>query len=241
VLRDAGELAEAVRRAQRGEVGEISVGFIHTAGYGLVPAVIRRFRDANPSVEVSLEQQGSLAQARELERGRIDVGFTWSAAVIDGQESECLLRERFVVALPNSHPSSRQKYLSLAVFADEPFVSFPAQRAPFLHGAVFRICAAAGFIPRIRHETDSVHTVLGLVAAGCGIGIVPTSAVEISTRDVSFCAPEEQEPQAEINLQWRSGDTSPVVERFVAEARQAALLYQRSRQLRIAKQPRRLA
>jgi DNA-binding transcriptional LysR family regulator len=240
VLRDASELAELARRAQRGEAGEISVGFIHTAGYGLVPAVIRQFRDANPAVEISLEQQGSLAQTRELGRGRIDVGFTWSAAVDDGQASECLLRERFVVALPRSHPKSRQRQLSLAAFADESFVSFPSQRAPFLHGAVFRICAAAGFVPRIGHETDSVHTVLGLVAAGCGIGIVPASAVEISTRDVSFCVPEEQEPQAEISLQWRSDDASPVVARFIAAARLAALRYQRSRQVRIARQPRRL-
>lgn len=241
VLRDAGDLAEVARRAQRGEEGEISVGFIHTAGYGLLPAVIRRFRDANPAVEVSLEQQGSLAQVFELERGRIDVGFTWSAAVGEGQKSECLLRERFVVALPRSHRTARQKRISLAAFAQEPFVSFPAQRAPFLHGAVLRICASAGFIPRVRHETDSVHTVLGLVAAGCGIGIVPASAVEISTSDISFCLPDEQEPQAEMSLQWRGDDASPVVARFVAEARDAASRYQRSRHLRFTRPPRRLS
>jgi DNA-binding transcriptional LysR family regulator len=230
LLRDSAELAEAARRAERGESGHVSVGFIHTAGYGLLPAVIREFRDANPEVEVSLQQQGSLAQTAELERGRIDVGFTWSAVVGDLMASECLLRERFVVAVPRLHAAAGKRNLSLAAFAQEPFVSFPQRRAPFLHDAVLQLCGSAGFVPKVRHETDSVHTVLGLVAAGCGIGIVPASAVEIQTREVSFCFPKENQPMAEISIQWRRDDFSPVVSRFIATARSAARRYPRSRQ-----------
>jgi DNA-binding transcriptional LysR family regulator len=228
LLRDSAELAEAARRAERGEAGHVSVGFIHTAGYGLLPAVIREFRDANPAVEVTLQQQGSLAQIAELERGRIDIGFTWSSVVGDRMASVCLLREAFVVAVPRLHAAAGKRNLSLAAFAREPFVSYPQRRSPYLHDAVFKLCASAGFVPKVRHETDSVHTVLGLVAAGCGIGLVPASAMEIQTREVSFCRLRKNEPKAEICVQWRRDDPSPVVSRFIATARSAARRHQRA-------------
>jgi DNA-binding transcriptional LysR family regulator len=229
VLRDSSELGEVARRAEQGETGQVSVGFIHTAGYRLLPAVIREFRDANPAVEVTLQQQGSLAQIAELERGRIDIGFTWSSMVGKRMASVCLLREPFIVAVPRLHPAAGKRNLSLAAFAREPFVSYPQRRSPYLRDAVFKLCASAGFVPEVRHETDSVHTVLGLVAAGCGIGLVPASAMEIQTREVSFCHPKEKEPKAEISIQWRRDDTNPVVSRFVTTARSAARRHQRPR------------
>jgi DNA-binding transcriptional LysR family regulator len=39
--------------------------------------------------------------------------------------------------------------------------------------ATERICHAAGFPPRIRHQVDDFPTVLALVAAGQGMAIVP--------------------------------------------------------------------
>jgi DNA-binding transcriptional LysR family regulator len=229
VLQEAATLPEAARRAERGEVGQISVGFIHTAGYGLLPAVIRAFRDSNPGVDVALQQQGSLLQTAALQRGRIDVGFTWATTVEKQMVSECLLQERFVVALPRSHPAAGKRNLSLGAFAQEPFVSFPQNRSPALYNSVIQLCASAGFVPRILHETDSVHTVLGLVAAGCGIGLVPSSAIEVRTREVAFCLPKEKSPLAEIRIQWRQDEPSPVVVRFVAIARVASKTYRRSR------------
>ena len=229
LLEDATDLPEAARRAERGEVGQISVGFIHTAGYGLLPAVIRAFRDSNPAVDVALQQQGSLFQTAELEHGRTDIGFTWASAVAEHMESECLLREPFVVALPRMHPAAGKKGRSLSSFSGEPFVSFPQDRSPALYDPVIQLCASAGFVPRIRHETDSVHTVLGLVAAGCGIGLVPYSAIEVATREVSFCLPKESKPMAEISIQWRKDESSPVVARFVDIARSASRKYLRSR------------
>jgi DNA-binding transcriptional LysR family regulator len=225
ILREAAELGEAARRAERGEVGHISVGFIHTAGYGLLPAVIREFRDANPTVEVALQQQGSLAQTGELERGSIDIGFTWSNAVEDHIESQCLLRERFVLALPRTHAAAGKRNVGLKAFAQESFVSFPQDRSPALYATVIQLCASAGFVPRIRHEADSVHTVLGLVAAGCGIGLVPASATEVRMREVAFCLPKESNPKAEISIQWRRNDESPVLLRFIASARATAHRY----------------
>lgn len=222
MIDDLAELPEAARRAERGEVGQISVGFIHTAGYSLLPAVIRAFRDAYPAVEVTLEQLGSLFQTAELERGRIDIGFTWSSAVKDHMDSLRIVQERFVVALPRDHRLTNRKTLDLAEFAGETFVSFPQDRSPALHDAIVQLCTSAGFVPRVRHEADSVHTVLGLVAAGCGVGIVPSSAAEISTREIAFCRLKQKKPLAEISIQWRKGEPSPVVARFVATARKVS-------------------
>jgi DNA-binding transcriptional LysR family regulator len=44
------------------------------------------------------------------------------------------------------------------------------------HDLTERVCAAAGFIPRIRHHVDDFGAVLALVAAGQGVAFVPDLA-----------------------------------------------------------------
>ena len=40
------------------------------------------------------------------------------------------------------------------------------------------LCAAAGFVPRVAFEGDDLPTVLGFVAAGLGVAVVPAAGGE---------------------------------------------------------------
>src|SRR6516164_7440045 len=65
----------AVRAAQRGELGELVVGYVTTASYEPLPDVIRGFRRRFPDVDLRLENLRSVQQRQALFDGRIDVGF----------------------------------------------------------------------------------------------------------------------------------------------------------------------
>ncbi|KAF4410137.1 hypothetical protein GCU69_05450 [Streptomyces lycii] len=47
-----------------------------------------------------------------------------------------------------------------------------------------RACRAAGFTPRVRHQVDDFPAVLGLVAAGQGVALVPQLAAARPPRGV---------------------------------------------------------
>src|SRR6185436_13560089 len=66
---------EAARRAARGEIGNLTVGFLETAASTIVPRAVRQFRAARPDVNLTLRELGVGAQIDDLQAGRLDVGI----------------------------------------------------------------------------------------------------------------------------------------------------------------------
>jgi DNA-binding transcriptional LysR family regulator len=229
LLADANELGEIARRAQSGAVGQLAVGFVHSAGYGFLPPLVREFRMHNPGVVLTLHEQTVDQQAIELERRGIDVGLARPGAFDRTVKNEFLLREPFVIALPESHPGARIQYPSLRRFAGEYFISFPRHRAPVLYDSMIRLCANAGFVPKIQQVTDTMNATLGLVGADVGIAIVPGSVTLFQVPSVAFRLPKETEPQSEMTIAHRLDDDSPVVARFVEAAKVQARTYEKAR------------
>src|SRR3954468_7827 len=75
ILDEVEDAARQARRVQRGEVGRLAVGFVGSAMYTFVPNLLRRFREHSPDVTLRLHELGTTEQLRQLEDGRLDVGF----------------------------------------------------------------------------------------------------------------------------------------------------------------------
>lgn len=74
VLAEAGALPALAQRLARGEVGSMSLAFVSTADYGILPAMLRHFRDARPDVQVQLREATSDVQIEALLADEIDAG-----------------------------------------------------------------------------------------------------------------------------------------------------------------------
>src|SRR5450830_372783 len=72
-----GKAADLKSMTQR--VGKIertvSIGFVASTLYGLLPKIIRRFRAEYNGIEISLHEMTTMQQIKALKEGRIDVGF----------------------------------------------------------------------------------------------------------------------------------------------------------------------
>ncbi|KAI3605935.1 Aromatic hydrocarbon utilization transcriptional regulator CatR (LysR family) (plasmid) [Cupriavidus necator H850] len=84
----------------------LSVGFVGSTLYGMLPKIIRRFRDENKSVELSLHEMSTMDQIRALKDGRIDVGFGRIRHEDANIRRVTLREEKMIVALPVGHPLS---------------------------------------------------------------------------------------------------------------------------------------
>jgi DNA-binding transcriptional LysR family regulator len=59
ILAHTAKAADTARRAHRGETGRVRVGFSSSAGLGLPPDAVRRFREERPEVELVLTEFNS--------------------------------------------------------------------------------------------------------------------------------------------------------------------------------------
>jgi DNA-binding transcriptional LysR family regulator len=82
-------------------------------------------------------------------------------------------RAPLVVAIQQDHPLARRPSLSLSQLKSEPFVTYPREAGTGLYWQILDICAHAGFRPRVAREVLEPSTIIGLVAAGVGVAIVP--------------------------------------------------------------------
>ncbi len=82
-------------------------------------------------------------------------------------------REQLVVALPEGHRLAATESVAVGELRIEDFIMYTAGSRSVVNDAVIRACRAAGFHPRIAHESAKTSTQLSLVAAGLGVAVLP--------------------------------------------------------------------
>jgi len=207
--------AAAGRRVARGEVGWIGIGFVGTATYEFLPAALSAFRALHPEVELVLRELVSAKQVQALRDRRIHVGLARPGIVEQGIVSIPLYREALVAALPTRHPLAQRERLTLADFADEPFILFPRYPKPSYADFLISLCEGVGFSPLVVQEAAEIHTAISLVAAGLGVTLVPASVQSAHREGIAYRSFADPQPTTELNAIHRTGETSPLVSAFL--------------------------
>ena len=221
-LARADRAAEYARRAGRGEVGRLTVGFLANTAYTLLPLVLRDFARGFPDVTLDLRELTIPQQLEALRRGNIDVGLLRPPVADAELASETILEEPFVLALPAAHALCALKRVPLRRLEPEPFVMFPRATGFVFHDLIMGFCLRAGFTPRVVQEVNQTHAVIGLVSAGIGVALVPASAQKIGLAGVAYRPLREATPLARVAIARRRADASPVVGAFFEVAHRVA-------------------
>jgi DNA-binding transcriptional LysR family regulator len=217
VLGDVARAEADMELLASGHAGRVSVGFIGTATYDVLPRVAREVRRTLPDVELQL--RGELLSP-ELSSGLADRTFDLALVRPDPLNSgDLTLRhlrsEPLVAVLPAHHLLAGRRRIDLALLAGEPFVTHPSGHRSSMHEEVLRACAAAGFEPPSITEVGETATLVVFVAAGLGVALVPAPVRSLGLEGVSYVALTDP-PRVDLALATRTGDDSPAVRR-VAE------------------------
>jgi DNA-binding transcriptional LysR family regulator len=212
-------LPDLVRRAAVGEIGRLTLAFVTTADYSVLPVFLREFRSAYPQVQIDLREATSDLQLEDLLHGRIDAGLL-IPPLPDKAKAELdyltVLSEPLVLAAPQGLPALQQgDKASLQDVADQPLIIFPRHLAPALHDAILACFHDAGLTPQIAQEAIQMQTIVGLVSAGMGIALVPQSVSNLKRPGVEYKALAGKTPLVETGLAWRRDNPSPVLRAFL--------------------------
>jgi len=210
---------ESARRAVRGEAGTLSVGYVVSAGFDVVPRVLTAFRRRYPGVHVRLLGMSTTEQLEMLKAGTLQVGLVREPGRHTGLQIAAEARERLVLALPADHPLASAARVRVRDLEPESFLMSTRDRSPALYDKIVHLCRRAGFSPRVVQEASETQTVLGLVAGGAGISIVPASFHALALDGLAFRELDDAQMSLSLAVVTRKDQSSSLVEAFVEVAR----------------------
>ncbi|WP_286182149.1 LysR family transcriptional regulator [Rhizobium sp. ICMP 5592] len=210
------------RRAGTGEIGSLRIGFVASAVRRLLPILIAAFREQHPAVVLELEEVPTARQIAAILDDRMDVGIVALPLPSDVEHRitvQTMVKSRLVAAIPARHPLANaiDTPLALAALADQPWILFPAGEGPGLHSTILHACAEAGFTPRVAQRAVQMETIIGLVAAGLGVALVPRLFNETPREGVVFreLTGSGSPVPYETALAWRKDNHLPTLKAFI--------------------------
>ena len=241
VLTDAGRLlverseailarlddVETELRALAGlEGGRLRMATFASAASSIVPLAIAAFRERHPAVELHVAMADPIDSIPRLRAGELDLVLSHDRSLgqpvlasgqvsgpaepLSGFEFIHLFDDPMYVAMPAGHRLAPERKLALARFAEEPWMLATSQTCPDSR-LFLRACHEAGFEPRIAFQNDDYPAILGFVAAGVGVALIPDMAARGVREDVVVRQLDPPPPSRPIIAVVPAGYRAPAV------------------------------
>ncbi|TCR62567.1 LysR family transcriptional regulator [Bosea sp. BK604] len=224
ILRQFEQAAAGARRAAKGQIGRLTIGFVEASPFNVLPRLVSRLSRELPEVSLVLQEMVTDEQVEALRSGRIDVGLLRPIFNERSFGKLPLFRESYVVALPAAHPLAQAEEIALSALRTERFIVTPARKRRYVEGRFRAAFKRAGFEPQVAQEVLQLHTMIGLVGGGLGVALVPQSVSRLDLEGVIYRPlRSEDSPVAELVAAWSRERETPVLRRFLAIAQATAL------------------
>jgi len=156
--------------------GSVAVGVIPTIAPYLLPRYTAAFAKKYPEAKLRIIEETTPVLVESLRNLSIDLAIL--ALPLRHKEFEMfpLRTEPLFAVLPKDHPRAAAKTLALKDLRGEQFVML--RDGHCFRDLSFAACARAHVTPRIAFESGQFSSLLGMVAAGIGVSLVPEMAVD---------------------------------------------------------------
>lgn len=158
--------------------GRVRLMAFPSASATLVPRALALVKQRFPDVSISFTEAEPPESLSALRAGECDlaVAFAYEGTDLGRGEEDLdafvitpLIDDEVRLAVPVGHPAAAHETVDLATLADEPWIA----GCPRCRGHLLSLTAAAGFRPDVAYETEDYVAVLGLVAEGLGVALIP--------------------------------------------------------------------
>jgi LysR family transcriptional regulator, benzoate and cis,cis-muconate-responsive activator of ben and cat genes len=216
ILRHLDRASSAAHRSGGGETERLRLGFISALLGSDLMEVLRSFRDQRPTCQLELLDLPAADQFSRIQNGTLDGGLIGGVPAKHSSDLKFLVwkTERWLVGLPERHPSSVKAVLSLQELRNEKWVLTSRATAPAFRERIDKLCTAAGFRPRVVLESDRTQAILAMVAAENGIGMFTETIARLIDRGVVFRPLNTQKAVLQHNLVWQADKHSKALLAF---------------------------
>lgn len=203
ILSQVDDAAARAARLHHGETGELRIGFTSSAPFiKAVSDTLSTFRRRYPDVHIQTRETNTREQIVPLNEGALDLGLMRNTQLPDTLVWERVLREPLLAMVPRDHPLASQPRVSLRELAREPFVFFDPHVGTGLYDDILGLLRRYDLTPVITQEVGEAMTIIGLVAAGLGVSILPASFRRVQLSEMCWLPIAEQDAVSEMWLVW---------------------------------------
>lgn len=214
ILAFSDQAADGARRLARGEAGSLTLGFTAVSAYQMIPQLLARAADELPGLQFTLNEMVSGAQLEALAAQRIDVGFVRQLNDRNALDAQLVSREPLMVALHLDHPLAQQPGISVRDLDQQAFVMYAADEGRYFYDCIAGLFAMTGVTPRYVYHLGQTHTVVSMVKAGLGVAIVPASAMQLHSDNLTFLPLLDADLHAELHMVSRQDNDNPALPAF---------------------------
>ncbi len=196
--------------------GRVAVAATPLMASILLPPAIAQYTALYPGISVILQDTAAEQIQPKVRDGEVDFGIETFAKSWRELVAEPLMDDTLVLACPAGHPLAAKSSVTWRALAGYPFISLTRDNSV---GQLIRTCLAeAGVEVQTAYEVSYLSTVVGMVGAGLGIAVLPSSASPL-TRLYDIAVKKLVKPsiRREMSFLTRQGRTlSPAAESLKA-------------------------
>ncbi|MFA5263709.1 MAG: LysR family transcriptional regulator [Opitutaceae bacterium] len=176
------EVEDASREIRDSDALErsITVGAIPSLAPSLIPPLIALSRTHYPQLVVNVWEDFTDELSRGVVEGELDLAVVELPMKDPRIHSELLFSEPLLLAIGINHPLASRRVVVVDDIKNEKFIMLGGGST--LTTTVQRFCGDNQFKPIISCRCAQLSTAKSLVALGCGISILPKSALSLNDR-----------------------------------------------------------
>jgi LysR family transcriptional regulator, hydrogen peroxide-inducible genes activator len=203
ILAAVGDMVDYARHHTRLLTGPLRLGVIPSIAPYLLPAALPRLQERHPALVLQLRESQTAVIVDELQRGALDVLVL--SLPIDAPELETLrlFDDRFLLAVPASHPLAQRSDATTRLLADEPLLLL--EEGHCLRDQAMSYCKQVDRGSLSGFGASSLSTIIQMVANGLGITVLPEISLPFEVHDprIALLPFPPPEPTRAVALAWR--------------------------------------
>jgi DNA-binding transcriptional LysR family regulator len=237
VMHMLGDAFAAAKKISEGKSGSLSIGYgTLTLHNELFRASIKKFKETNPDVSLTLVELPTQEQPKALAEGRIHAGFMHFGSETARARRKPLLPTqdesaldwhvigtgKLGIVMEKTHALARSKSLALEDLAAERFIVVPNSKASPGYGMLYALCGKAGFEPQVVQEVDTISSMLNLVSVDMGVGLCVIGKHFAYPQQVRVVPLRHVDYATRFAVGWLKGRRDPLVEAFLEVVKKVA-------------------
>ncbi|MHB0954259.1 MAG: LysR family transcriptional regulator [Allorhizobium sp.] len=217
------ELSAEMARAVAGKtVREIRIGTIYPATTGVLPAFLSRIGRKYPDIRLHVSNGSTSDIIRQLECGRINLGFIRPVENIGSLRFFSIAHERYLLAVARDNPLARLEEVSISDLRDQKIIGFQRQNLSYTERYFAEKFEEHDLTGNVAYTCDDSFSLVSLVSAGLGVGFAPEWTAELPDRDIVLKKVRGIDFKIGLGVAWNKEDPTAARDDIIDIARSLA-------------------